>query len=173
LLKIYLDSSAIVKRYISEPGTPAADLIFDECWMGRLHIATSIWNIGEVLGVLDVRRRRGWLSEEEFKEVLKNFVSETIKLLHLKSLNLIPVSTSMLIKTWPLILKEHIYEADALQIQACIHSNSNILLTADKELINAATKTGIKAINIENEDKVKKLIKNNAFNTKKSNSHPY
>jgi len=65
----------------------------------------------------------------------------------------------MLVEAWPLILREHIYEADALQIQTCIYSGSNVFLSADKELINIALKTGIRAMNVEDEDEVKKLLK--------------
>jgi len=55
LLKVYLDSSALVKRYVSEPGT-GVDYVFDKGWAGEVSIISSIWNIGEVL---DERRRRG------------------------------------------------------------------------------------------------------------------
>jgi len=159
LLKVYLDSSAIVKRYVSEPGSSAVDLVFDKCWLGELSITTSIWNIGEVLGVFDIRRRRRWLSEDEFKNVLRNFTGEVIRLLRLKVLEIFPVTTPILIESWPLILGEHIYEADALQIQTCIFSDSNVLLSADKELINIALRTGIKAVNVIDENRVKKLLK--------------
>lgn len=159
MLKVYLDSSAIVKRYVSEPGSSAVDLVFDKCWLGELSITTSIWNIGEVLGVFDIRRRRGWFSEDEFRNVLRNFTGEVIRLLRLKVLEIFPVLTPILIESWPLILGEHIYEADALQIQTCIFSNSNVLLSADKELINIALRTGIKAVNVIDENRVKKLLK--------------
>jgi len=159
LLKVYLDSSAIVKRYVSEPGSSAVDLVFDKCWLGELSITTSIWNIGEVLGVFDIRRRRGWFSEDEFRNVLRNFTGEVIRLLRLKVLEIFPVLTPILIESWPLILGEHIYEADALQIQTCIFSDSNVLLSADKELINIALRTGIKAVNVIDENRVKKLLK--------------
>ena len=159
MLKVYLDSSAIVKRYVSEPGSSAVDLVFDKCWLGELSITTSIWNIGEVLGVFDIRRRRRWLSEDEFRNVLRNFTGEVIRLLRLKVLEIFPVLTPILIESWPLILGEHIYEADALQIQTCIFSDSNVLLSADKELINIALRTGIKAVNVIDENRVKKLLK--------------
>jgi len=155
---MYLDSSAIVKRYISEPGSSAVDLVFDRCWLGELSISTSIWNIGEVLGVFDVRRRRGWLSEDEFRDVLRNFTGEITRLLRLRVLEILPVLTSILVDSWSLVLGEHIYEADALQIQTCIYSGSNVLLSADKELINVALRTGIKAVNVEDENRVKKLL---------------
>jgi len=40
----------LVKRYVSEPGSSTVDLIFDKSLAGELTTATSIWNIGEVLG---------------------------------------------------------------------------------------------------------------------------
>lgn len=159
MLKVYLDSSAIVKRYVSEPGSSAVDLVFDKCWLGELSITTSIWNIGEVLGVFDMRRRGRWFSEDEFRNVLRNFIGEIIRLLRLKVLEIFPVLTSILIESWPLILEQHIYEADALQIQTCTFSDSNVLLSADKELINIALRTGIKAVNVLDENRVKKLLK--------------
>ena len=159
MLKVYLDSSAIVKRYISEPGSSAVDYIFDRCLAGEISITTSVWNIGEALGVFDMRRRRGWLTEDEFKRTIRSFVGETMRLLRLRVLEILPVLISMLVEAWPLILREHIYEADALQIQTYVYSSSNVFLSADKELINVALRIGIKAVNVEEEDRVKKLLK--------------
>ena len=159
MLKVYLDSSAIVKRYVSEPGSSAVDYVIDKGWAGEVSTATSIWNIGEVLGVLDERCRRGWLSENEFKRALGSFAGETVRLLRLKVLEVLPVLTPMLVEAWPLILSEHIYKADALQIRTSIYSGSNVLLSGDRELINAALRIGLKAINVKDEDEVKKLFK--------------
>jgi len=159
LLKVYLDSSAIVKRYVFEPGSSAIDRVFDRCWVGDLSIVTSVWNIGEVLGVFDTRRRRGWLSDDEFRRVLRNFVGEVVRLLRLRVLEVIPILTSILVEAWPLILREHIYEADALQIQTCIYSGSDVLLSADKELLNVALRLGIKTVDAEDENRIKELLK--------------
>ncbi|MEM3061834.1 MAG: type II toxin-antitoxin system VapC family toxin [Candidatus Bathyarchaeia archaeon] len=105
------------------------------------------------------RRRRGWLSEDEFKKALEDFASETVRLLRLKVLEILPVLTPMLVEAWPLILSEQVYEADALQIRTSIYSGSNALLTGDKDLINAALRVGLKAVNVEDEDEVKELFK--------------
>ena len=158
MVKIYLDSSAIVKRYIFETGSSAMDYLFDRSWAGEVSIASSLWNIGEVLGVLDERRRRGWLDQSEYKKTLESFVGETVRLTRLKVLELFPVSTPILVESWPLILDEGVYEADALQIRTCMHSDSNAFLSSDKELISVALKTGLKAINVEDEEKVKDLL---------------
>lgn len=46
---IYLDSSAIVKRYIKEAGTEIMDLVFEDAEAGRIKIfLTADWKLGEV-----------------------------------------------------------------------------------------------------------------------------
>jgi len=123
-----------------------------------------------VLGVFDVRRRRKWLNEDEFNKTLMGFLSEITGLLRLKSMEIIPVLTSVLVEGWPLILEEHIYEADALQIQTCIYSESKLLLSADEDLINTALKKGVRAINIKDESKVEASLRTAMKNSSQGHS---
>ena len=55
----YLDTSAIVKRYVEEPGSEVISGIYNKVLSGELKLAFSVWNIGEVLGVLDKYFKRG------------------------------------------------------------------------------------------------------------------
>jgi predicted nucleic acid-binding protein len=128
---------------VAEPGTETVDIIFDKAETGELIIACSLWNIGEALGVLDERRRRGWLTQEEFERTLKSLANEFLKLVRLRVLEIIPIHTSTLIETWALILNHHIYEADALQITTCMQSQSNALMSGDKRLVQISRKTGL------------------------------
>lgn len=157
-MKPYLDSSVIVKRYVSEPGSSSADLVFDKGEAGEIGLATSIWNFGEVLGVFDEKLRRGWLAEDEFKTALASFASEMLRMVRLKVLEVVPVVTPILVDAWPLILRQHIYEADALQIQTCIYCGGDVLLSADKELIKLATKKGLKALDVKDERELEDLL---------------
>jgi len=50
---VYLDTSAIVKRYIQEAGSDVVASLYSSAWQGSVKISFSPWNIGEVLGVLD------------------------------------------------------------------------------------------------------------------------
>lgn len=160
MLKLYLDTSTIVKRYVVEPGTQTVDIIFDKAEAGELTIAFSLWNIGEALGVLDERRRREWLTQQEFEQTLKNLGDELLKLTRLRVLEATSILTPILTETWKLILNHHIYEADALQITTCLHSQSTTLISSDKKLIEASRKTGLKAFHItEDEEKLRTLIK--------------
>ncbi|MFQ6086178.1 MAG: type II toxin-antitoxin system VapC family toxin [Candidatus Bathyarchaeia archaeon] len=160
MLRLYLDSSTIVKRYVTEPGTPITDLIFDRAESGELIVTLSLWNIGEVFGVLDERCRRGWLSERELKEALKMLSGELSKLMRLRVLELIPILASILVETWGLILNYHIYEADALQITTCTYTKSDALLSGDENLVKTSRELGLKAFDIvKEEQKLTKFLK--------------
>ena len=159
MLKLYLDSSVILKRYVSEQGTETTDIIFDKAETGELTISFSLWNIGEALGVLDERHRRGWLTEEEFRVALNNFAGELVKLIRLKTLEVIPLITPILVGTWELLMSHHMYEADALQVTTCIHNKNDALISGDTKLVETSRKIGLKAFHVtKDEQKLKNLL---------------
>jgi len=142
-----MDSSAITKRYIKEEGTETAQEIYSMAENGSLMLIHSIWNIGEVLGVLDQYRRRGLITSEQYNHAVTNFTSEIIKLMRLSSLTVMPIASKMVVESWPLIHKYHIYEADALQIITSKYSESEVIITADESLATAAKSEGLKSFN--------------------------
>jgi len=159
LLKLYLDTSVILKRYITEQGTKATDEIFDNAETGEITITFSLWNIGEALGVLDEKLRKGWLTQKEFNQTLSLFADELIKLTRSKNLEILPVETAILTNAWNMITNYHMYEADALQIATCSYSHSDVLLTNDEKLAQSGRKAGLKTINIsKDEEKIENLI---------------
>jgi len=108
--------------------------------------------------VVYLKTRKKWLSNAEFNRVLKNFTGEILGLLRLKCLEIIPVLTPIILNSWSMIIKEHVSEADALQIQTCKYSGSNLFLSSDKELIRIASKAGFKAINVEDKGGLRRLL---------------
>lgn len=148
---VYLDTSSIVKRYIEEKGSEVVDKVYEEAEAGRVRMAFSVWNIGEVLGVLDRYRTRKMISDENFETALKTLASESMKMIRLGVLQLLPITSRILIESWLLVLQHHIYEADALQISSSKESGCNLFLGVDNRLIQAAQKEGINALNFEAE----------------------
>jgi len=151
LLKLYLDTSAVLKRYLAEAGTDVADEIFDKAEAGELVISVSLWNIGEVLGVLDAKRRQSWIDEKEFKIALTSFAEELVKLIRLKTLEIVPILTSVVTDAWNLVLEHHVYEADALQIATCFYGKNHALVSGDEKLVKISRKTGLQAFNVTRE----------------------
>ena len=152
MLKLYLDTSIILKRYITEPGTETTDIIFDKAETGELTLTFSLWNIGEALGVLDEKRRKNSLTEKEFEQTLNLLADELLKLMRLKTLQIIPVQTPILTDTWNLIMNNHIYEDDALQIVTCSYGSNDALVTSDQKLAQTSKKAGLKTIHIPNDE---------------------
>lgn len=143
----YLDTSALVKRYVQEPGTPAVDTIFDSASVGAIVIATSVWNLGEAFGVFDYRHRRRLLTEREFQHAVQSLTSEVLGLTRTGSMQVYPVRTSLLTEAWTLVLTQHLYQADALQIVTCNESKSRVLITSDELLGRASEALGLRALN--------------------------
>jgi len=156
---VYLDSSAIVKRYIKEAGTEIMDLVFGYAEDGHIKLFFSIWNIGEVLGIFDRYRRRKVINEDEFKEVIGGFTKEFTKLAELQYLDVVPLHTSVISDAMGIILEYHVYEADAIQIVSSRHSNCELFLTADWKLVEVARSMGINAFDLEKErERIKALL---------------
>ena len=133
-MKVYLDSSAIVKRYVREEGTETVSEIYEKAFDGDVVLSFSMWNIGEVLVALDKYYRRGVLSREDFALVLAGFRRETKRLLKLGLLKVVPVRSRLLVSTWKLVLRHGIYVADALQIVSARYAKADLMVTGDKRL---------------------------------------
>lgn len=148
---IFLDTSAITKRYVEEVGSSILDEIYAKCWDKKHLISFPIWNIGEVLGVFDKLKNRKILSENEFKHVINRFISECFKLLEKGNLIIFPCTTPILVDSWKIVLNNHIYLADALQITTAAALNSHLFLSADTSLIQIAKARNLSAFSVETE----------------------
>ncbi|MGC9180395.1 MAG: type II toxin-antitoxin system VapC family toxin [Vulcanisaeta sp.] len=131
---IYLDSSAIVKRYISEPGSDYVKSLYLSSYTGSVKLVFNAWNIGEVLGVLDRARMRKLITDDEYKTAKLRFIRETLRLIKLGVLMVIPIKLSILKSAWAIIEKYHIYQADAIQVATAKSVGANEVITADKKL---------------------------------------
>lgn len=149
---VYLDSSSIVKRYVHEAGSEVADLVYGKAENGTDRIIMSLWNVGEVLGVLDRYRSRKFLDNETLLKTVGIFLSESEKMVRLGGMQILPLALNILTETYYILIKHHIYEADALQVASCKISQCNLFLSADSELISVARSENIEALNIETDE---------------------
>jgi len=144
-LKFYLDSSAIVKRYVLEEGTEKVKETYLEALNGAASLHFSVWNIGEVLGVLHAYHRRKWLESEDYTAARESFLAETTRLIKLGVAKIIPVKAKLLTQSWLLVEKYHIYEADALQVSSAKNLGVDQLLSGDRRVVDVCREEGVKA----------------------------
>jgi len=143
---VYLDSSAIVKRYIDEPGSKVIRDLYLKAYEREVRLAYSIWNIGEVLGVFDRARRLDRINEEEYDIVRRRFLGESKRMMKLDIVVILPVKVKTLKEAWRLVEKHHIYIADSLQISSAKYINSEEFFTSDEKLHKAALAEGLDSI---------------------------
>ncbi|RLE95765.1 MAG: PIN domain nuclease [Thermoprotei archaeon] len=144
----YLDSSAIVKRYIREEGSDVVKRLYLKAYAGEVTLSYSTWNIGEVLGAFDKAVRLGRVSSEAYSLVRRRFLLETRRMARLGILVLVPVRLRILRMCWGLIEKHHVYQADAIQIASAKHVNAYQFLTADEKLHSIAVKEGLNSVQL-------------------------
>jgi len=137
---VYLDTSAVVKRYILEEGSDKIDELYDEAHAGKIKLAFSIWNIGETAVVLDKYERKGII--ENAKTIFAKFIGETRLLTKLNQLTLTPLNLRILTEATNYVFKHGIYIADAIQIASA--EGFDIFITYDEKLARIAKTEGLK-----------------------------
>jgi predicted nucleic acid-binding protein len=144
---VYLDSSALAKRYLAEEGTETIDTLYRRAESGDLDLAFSVWNVGEVMSAVAKAQRLGYLSQDEAREVAWSLVSETRKAVGLGVLHVLPVRGDLLAESIPLLFRRGLTQPDALQITSCRDVPTEILVSADQRLLEAARAEGLQALN--------------------------
>ncbi|WP_297510528.1 type II toxin-antitoxin system VapC family toxin [Thermococcus sp.] len=144
--RAYLDSSALIKRYIKERGSETVEGLYKEAYSGEVRLITSLWNVGEALGVFDITRRRGLIDEKTYDFIRRALLADIRRLSRLGVLELVPVHSMLLADAWDVIQKHHIYQADALQIVSAKYGLAREFYTADKRLHRVASEEGLNSI---------------------------
>ena len=138
--RYYLDTSALVKRYVEEPGSEVVDEVFSRAHAGEVTIVLSYWNVGEAAVVFDKYEKRVGL---DAAGVLRTMLRELRMLARARSAILVGVTPRILRRAVVLVLKHHVYVADALQVASAKRAGARRFLTGDEELAEVAEAEGL------------------------------
>ncbi len=148
-MKLFLDANAVLKRYISERGSDAIARVFRAADGGRVSMQYSLWTLGECLGVLDRLDRQGRLSSGGLARGRRALLGEAARLARLGVLSIVPLRAGLVRRSWTLLLKHHLYQADAVQIATALHARADILLTSDARVALGASAEGLRTLDPE------------------------
>ncbi|MFB2971484.1 type II toxin-antitoxin system VapC family toxin [Aerosakkonema sp. BLCC-F183] len=148
----FLDTSALVKRYVAETGSNWIKSITDSATGNDVAIAQITWV--EVLSALGRRRREGSLSTDDFDYVLEEFREDFDNQYPVIEVDrmLIEIAGQLVIQ-YPLRAYDAIQLASALRVQSVFATMPDIELifvTADERLINIAQTEGLVTDNPNN-----------------------
>ena len=139
----YLDTSAIVKLYVDEPGTEVMDRLLDGIGSGD-RFYTSWLSILELTSVILRLAKGGRLTPEAADHILARFrndIEETIRSW--------PLDDSVLSAAMAVVERHALRSADAIHLAtaASIFSlapeSETVLVSSDRELLQAAEQSGM------------------------------
>ena len=135
-MKAFLDSSALVKRYIKETGT---GIVIETC-RDATEIAVSIICITEVLSACNRLARDKAISEEQYNWIKHEFLQD------IDAAEVIMITGEVIENSILCLEKGVIRSLDALHIGAAMAYNGDIFLTGDSKQKYVAEKMGLKVL---------------------------
>ena len=119
---------------------------YNDAYLGNVLLSFNVWNIGEVMGVFDRAHRQERITSKQLNEVMGRFSNETARLKKISRIRIIILSESILESSWDVVIKHHLYVADALQIISAIEVGCSEFYTGDEKLHKLALSSGLNSI---------------------------
>lgn len=134
-MQLFLDSSALAKKYIEEPATST---LLSYCKKAK-SISISVICILEIISALNRLRRENKIDTEQYNKIKIEFLQD------IDDFNVIEITPSVINISIACLEKGTIRSLDALHVGCAVSSGCNLFLTSDKRQYNIAGKMNIKA----------------------------
>lgn len=157
---IYLETSALVKRYVEEAGTEAADRLFDEKLPDEF-FSISTLAVLELKSALRRLVKAGRIRESQYRDLIAEFTRDAA------SISLILPVNDALMEEAATALESHalragdaIHFATILQVKQVADDTRQplIVVTSDLELLEACGQEWLTTLRLEDEDALKQLM---------------
>lgn len=134
---LYLDASALVKRYLEEPGADAVRALLDDALL-----ATARFSEPEVASALSRRCREGSFPRAERDRALEALRQD------FGVLFLVETTAEVVERSRDLVVRHPLRAADSLQLAACLELRDRLALpvrfvACDERLLKAARDEGL------------------------------
>ena len=141
---IYFDTSALVKRFVQEKGSPVVQSLFKSA----AGIATAKIAYAEIFAGLSRKLRERSVSKAQYSTACRQFESEWHAYVRIELQDDILALARDLIQRHPLRGFDAVHLASALRLKAAIAEEMRFV-AADKNLLKAAQSEMLDAINVE------------------------
>ena len=134
-MRVFFDTSAFVKRYVSETGT---DTVLEWCDRATEIVLSGI-ALAELISAFCRLRREGKITDMQYRQ--------------LKSMLLADIEDAVICDLTPVVLAQSISSLeknvlrgmDAIHIGSAIALQADVFLSADKRQLDAAVQMGLRA----------------------------
>lgn len=132
-MRIFLDSSALAKRYLHEVGTEA---VVTHCHQAT-EILLSVIAVPELISALNRLRRERRLSAREYRKLKAAFAAD------LESATVIDISDRVVREAIRCLEAYPLRTLDALQIGSAVIAHGELFVSADRQQIRAARRLSL------------------------------
>jgi predicted nucleic acid-binding protein len=133
-LNVFLDSSALAKRYIEEKGSDRVQAILSSA----SGLAVSVICVPEIVSALCRRRREHKLSTEEYRNAKASVLSD------LDDATVIGITEEVVAQAVALLERFPLRSADALHVACAAEWSTDLFVSADNRQCRAARAHGLK-----------------------------
>jgi predicted nucleic acid-binding protein len=135
----FFDTSALVKRYADEPGTPAVDaLVEDE----EITVVITSLSVIETVSAFRRKQNRHEIPGNAVDGLLSAFFHEA-----LADFRIVPMEEALFEHSFDLVLEDDLRTLDSLQLSAALSVHDDVetlsFVCADAELISVADAAGL------------------------------
>jgi predicted nucleic acid-binding protein len=132
-MKVVIDSSALVKRYIEEPGSQALEEILEDA----SELGLSIILTPEAISAFNRLLREGRISAEEYT-LIKMALLEDVR-----DATVLQITPEVIAYAVMLLEKNVLRSLDALHVACALAWRTELFVTADKRQMQAAINAGL------------------------------
>ena len=133
-MRLFLDSSALIKRYIAERGT---ERVVRFC-SGAEEIVLSVVCAPELISAFQRLRRERKLSTRQYRALKKDLAADLVQA------TIVRLTEAVLSRTVETLEKTTVKILDAVHVASAFEASCDLLLSADHRQCEAARKMGLK-----------------------------
>jgi predicted nucleic acid-binding protein len=134
-MKVFLDSSALAKRYIEESGSKEVDLLLSE----TTSLGVCILCVPEIISALCRRRREGVLSKPMYGKAKKALLQDVA------DAEVVQITPSVVRESLLLLEGQPLRAMDALHVASALVWGAELFATSDRRQVTAASRSGLRA----------------------------
>jgi predicted nucleic acid-binding protein len=137
-LKLYLDTSALAKRYIEEQGSKT---VLEKCAQAD-EIMLSPLSVPEMISVFNRLREERKIPEDSYLDIKNNFLEDLTEVVFLE------MNQEILLESVECIEKTGLKTLDAIHVATAQKMKCDLFMTSDHQQKKAAKSMGLKVLEV-------------------------
>ncbi len=132
-MNVFLDSSALAKRYVQEPGSERVEQVL----RAATSLGVSVLCVSEVISALCRRRRERKLSSQQYLKAKQALIED------IDDADVVNITAQVIARTVEILERWPLHSSDALHVASAAEWAAGLFVSADEEQCAAARRYGL------------------------------